>query len=107
MKNLKRVQIIVRDDSHTEQHPDQRIIFDVYRSIKRAVEFFREFGINMKQESLYHLWRNDLTPESVSFGINPEYHEKLMRLCPANKKISLNDALDQDSAHFAIQPLLD
>jgi hypothetical protein len=99
---------VIRDDYDIKKNPDQRVIFEVYRSIKRAIEFLKEFGIHVTQETLYQLWRlPNLADNEISFSINPEYHEKLMKVCPSKKKIPLDDALDKNSAHIGILPFLD
>ena len=106
MKDIKRVQIVVRDEDSAKN--SDGVIFDAYRSVKRAIVFLKEFGITVKEETLYHLWKQpDLSKSEISFGIQPEYHEKLMNSCPMHKRIPLNQALDKDSAHFGILPFVD
>ena len=105
MKFVKRVQIVIRDDD-AEKKPDQRIILEFCQSIKKAIEFLKEFGITVTHQALYHLWKlPDFTNSEISFVIHPEYHEKLMNLCPSQKKVPLDEALDKDSAHIGVIPM--
>lgn len=106
MKDIKRVQIVIRDDDSAKN--SDGVIFDFYRSVKRATVFLKEFGIIVTEETLYHLWKQpDLSKSEISFGIQPEFHEKLMNSCPVNKRLPLNHALDKDSACFGILPFVD
>ena len=107
MKSVKQVQIVIKDDDNSKSRKE-RIIFEVNRSVKRAIEFLKEFGISVNQEALYHLWRvPEVSKSEISFEIDPRYHEKLMNLCPVSKKLPLNEALDNESVHIGILPLMD
>jgi len=108
LKPIKRVQISITDDDETGRTTNQKIIFEMSRPVKRAIEFLKEFGVNVTQQTLYHLWRlPQFDSRRISFGIPEEYHEKLLNICPLKMKIPLNDALDKESAHFSILPLTD
>jgi hypothetical protein len=108
MKSPKLVQIVITDDYDTTKHQDQRIIFDVYRSVGRATVFLKELGITLNTQALYQLWKHaDNTKIEMSFVINEDYHEKLMNICPVNKRLPLSQALDNESAHIGILPMVD
>jgi len=108
MKTPKLVQIVITDDFDTTKHRDERIIFDVYRSVGRAIVFLQELGISLNTQTLYQLWKHaDHSKVQMSFRINTDYHEKLMRLCPNNKRLPLNEALEHESAHIGIVPIMD
>ena len=108
MRSPKLVQIVITDDYDTTKHQDQRIIFDVYRSVGRATVFLKELGITLNTQALYQLWKHaDDSKMGIRFGIQADYHEKLMKLCPVNKRLPLSEALDNESAHIGILPLVD
>ncbi len=104
MKNSKLVQIVITDDA-TEKNQGQRIIFDVYRSVNSAVQFLKELGITVSHASLQRV--NEFSNNALHFEVNSEYDEKLMKLCPVNRRINLNEALDNQSAHIGILPMVD
>src|SRR5437870_852589 len=108
MRSPKLVQIVITDDYDTTKHEDQRIIFDVYRSVARAIVFLQELGITLNEQALYQLWKHaDNGKGGMRFGIDSNYHEKLMKFCPVNKRLPLSEALDNESAHIGILPLED
>lgn len=108
MKLAKHVQIIITHDAEGRNESEGEIIFDVYRSVDRAIVFLKELGINLRPQSLYHLWKKaDTNRNALSFGIDSSYEQKLMQLCPVNKRVSLNTALDNASAHIGILPMMD
>ena len=108
MKSPKLVQIVITDDSDPTKHRDQRIIFDVYRSVGRATVFLQDLGITLNTQALYQLWKHaNRSNGAMSFGINSAYHEKLMKLCPVNKRLPLHEALEHESAHIGIVPIVE
>src|SRR6185436_1243765 len=107
MKSPKLVQIVITDDYDTTKHQEQRIIFDVYRSVGRATVFLKELGITLNTQALYQLWKHtDNSKIEMRFGIDSNYHEKLMNLCPTDKRLPLSEALDNETAHIGIVPLV-
>ncbi|HYV91834.1 MAG TPA: hypothetical protein VE978_08625 [Chitinophagales bacterium] len=108
MRSPKLVQIVITDDHDPTKHPDQRIIFDVYRSVGRATVFLKELGITLNTQALYQLWKRANSAKiEMSFGIEADYHEKLMKICPVNKRLPLSEALDNETAHIGILPMVD
>jgi hypothetical protein len=105
MKSLKLVQIVITDDSETANKTGERLIFDVYRSVTSAVQFLNELGIAVKRGTLNRI--TEFSNTEIKYEVPQDYQEKLMRLCPINRRVSLNEALDNQTAHIGILPMAD
>ena len=105
MKSLKLVQIVITDDSDTAKKTGQSLIFDVYRSVGSAIRFLNELGIAVKRGTLNRI--AEFSRTEIKYEIPYEHQEKLMHLCPINRRVSLDQALDNQTAHIGILPMVD
>ena len=105
MKSLKLVQIIITDDSDTAKKNDQHLIFDVYRSVGSAIRFLNELGIAVKRGTLDRI--TEFSKAEIRYEVPYDYQEKLMRLCPVNRRVFLDQALDNQTARIGILPMVD